>query len=57
MGKLLKCKDLGFDCEAEVRGESVDEILAVAGPHAQSVHGLAVDDKLVAAVTSAITDE
>ncbi len=57
MGKLLKCRDLGFDCDAEVRGESVEDILAVAGPHAQSVHGLEVDDKLVAAVTGAITDE
>ncbi len=57
MGKLLKCRDLGFDCDAEVRGQSVDEILAVAGPHAQSVHGVEVNDQLVDAVTAAITDE
>ena len=57
MGKLLKCRDLGFDCEAEVRGESVDDILKVAGPHAQTVHGVEVTPELVTAVTNAITDE
>ena len=56
MGKLLKCRDLGFDCDAEVRADSVDEILAIAGEHAKSVHNVDVTPELVAAVQGAITD-
>jgi len=57
MAKVLRCRDLGQDCDAEVRGETVDEILGQVGEHAQSVHGLKVTPELVEAVRSAIKDE
>ena len=57
MVKVLRCRDLGPDCDAEVRGETVDEILEQVGKHAQAVHGLEVTPELVEAVRSAIKDE
>ena len=57
MPKVLRCHDVGPDCNAEVRGETEDEILEQAGKHAQSVHGLEVTPELVEAVRSAIRDE
>ncbi|MCH7713349.1 MAG: DUF1059 domain-containing protein [Chloroflexi bacterium] len=56
MAKLLRCRDLGPDCDAEVRGETVDEILEQVGKHAQSVHGMEVTPELVEAVRNAIKD-
>ena len=57
MAKLLRCRDVGPDCDAEVRGETEDEILEQAGAHAHADHGLEVTPELVGAVRSAIKDE
>ena len=38
--KELKCRDAGFDCDAVVHGETVDDVMAQAGPHATEAHGL-----------------
>lgn len=34
------CRDAGFDCKVEIRGENKDEILRLAGLHSLEVHGL-----------------
>ena len=57
MVKVLKCRDVGPDCDAVVRGETEEEILEQVGKHAQSVHGMEVTAELVEAVRSAIKDE
>lgn len=54
--KQLKCRDAGFDCEAVVEGQSVDEVLAQVGPHVQEVHHTEVTPELVAAATAQIRD-
>lgn len=36
----LRCRDVGFDCEAVVRAESEDEVLRQAAEHASREHGL-----------------
>jgi predicted small metal-binding protein len=54
MAKLLRCRDVGADCNFEVRGETEEEILQKAGQHAQSVHKMQVTNELVAAVRRAI---
>lgn len=38
----LRCADAGYDCDAVLQGETDDEVLAKAAPHAQEAHGLAV---------------
>lgn len=37
--KILRCKDFGIDCPAEFRGESVEEVLALAKRHGMESHG------------------
>lgn len=40
MTRELNCRDVGFDCEAVVRADSDDEVMAQAAVHAREVHGL-----------------
>jgi predicted small metal-binding protein len=40
MEKLLRCRDLGMDCDFEACGESADEALKTAVDHARAIHGL-----------------
>jgi len=57
MSKVLHCRDLGFDCEAIVRAESEDEILAQAAEHARTVHNLKeISPELVESVRAAIRE-
>ncbi|MFN2289655.1 MAG: DUF1059 domain-containing protein [Anaerolineae bacterium] len=57
MSKVLHCRDLGFDCEAIVRAESEDEILAQAAEHARTVHNLnEISPELVESVRAAIRE-
>ncbi len=58
MAKLLRCRDVGFDCEAVVRADTDAEILDQVAVHAREVHGLNdVSDDVVAKVLSAIRVE
>ena len=58
MAKVVKCRDMGFDCEGVIRAESEEEALAQAAAHAQAVHGLTeITDEVVDAVRSAMRDE
>jgi predicted small metal-binding protein len=45
MTKELHCRDLGFDCDAVVTGESDDAIVAQVVEHAKAVHGM-TDEQL-----------
>jgi predicted small metal-binding protein len=38
MTKLVKCRDLGFDCDAEVRAESTEKALEMVAQHAKEAH-------------------
>ncbi len=40
MEKLLRCRDLGMDCDFEACGENVEEVLKTAVDHARAIHGL-----------------
>ena len=44
--KELKCRDAGFDCDAVVHGETVDDVMEQAGPHAKEAHGLDVTPEM-----------
>ena len=57
MAKILRCRDVGPDCGADVRGDTEEEILEQVGAHAQADHGLEVTPELVEVVRSAIKDE
>jgi predicted small metal-binding protein len=39
MAKILKCRDVGMDCDVEIRATTEEEMLLRAAEHAQTVHG------------------
>ena len=40
MEKLLRCRNLGLDCDFEACGETKEEVLKTALDHARAIHGL-----------------
>ncbi len=44
--KELKCRDVGFDCRAVVRGDTTAGVMARIRPHAQEVHGVHVTPEM-----------
>jgi predicted small metal-binding protein len=58
MAKILKCRDVGMDCDFEVRATTEEEILQRAAEHAQTAHGLKeIPQEVVTKVRAAIRDE
>lgn len=58
MGKVLKCRDVGVDCDFEVRGATEEEILAKAAEHAQGCHaGVEMTPDVQAKIKAEIKDE
>ncbi len=58
MTKLLRCRDVGFECDAEVRGDSNEEILAQVVEHARDAHGVSeVPEAVVQRAIAAIREE
>ena len=58
MAKVLRCRDVGLDCEGELRGQTEEDILRQAAEHAQNVHNIRdMSPDLVQKVRAAIRDE
>lgn len=58
MAKVLRCSDVGFECDGVIRAETEEEVLKKAAEHAQSVHNLKeIPDEVVEKVRAAIQDE
>ena len=58
MAKVLRCRDVGVDCDFVARGATVDEVLEKANDHASSVHGFTgIPPELAEKVIAAIRDE
>ena len=58
MGKVLKCKDVGVDCDFEARGKDEGEILQKAAAHAAQCHqGIELTPELQEKIKGAIRDE
>jgi predicted small metal-binding protein len=54
--KELKCRDVGFDCDAVVHGETVDDVMAQAGPHAKDAHGVDVTPEMAGQIKTLVHD-
>ena len=58
MAKVLRCSDVGFECDGVIRAETEEEVLKQAAEHAKSVHNLEeISDEVVEKVRAAIQDE
>ena len=40
MTKVLRCRDVGVDCDFEAKGETVEDIMNQAAKHAEEEHGM-----------------
>ena len=58
MAKVLRCNDVGFECDGVIRAETEEEVLKQAAEHARTVHNLQeITDEVVQKVRAAIQDE
>jgi predicted small metal-binding protein len=58
MAKVLRCKDVGVDCDFVARGATLEEVIEEAKDHARCDHGFqAIPAELVSKVMAAIQDE
>jgi len=58
MAKVLRCRDVGMDCDFEARAETEEEILKKAAVHAETVHNMKeIPEEVLAQVRAAIRDE
>ena len=58
MAKVLRCRDVGMDCDFEARAETEEEILEKAAEHAETVHNMKeIPQEVLAKVRAAIRDE
>jgi len=48
MAKVVRCRDVGFDCDGVVRAETEEEALKQVAAHAKVVHNIeTVPDEVV----------
>ncbi len=56
--KTLRCRDAGFDCPAEMRGETEEEVMRQAAEHARAVHNLTeISQEAAEKIRALIRDE
>ena len=58
MEKVIRCRDVGFDCNGVIKAKTEDEALKLAADHAMKVHGLKeITPEIIKKVKSVIRDE
>ena len=55
--KIYHCRDAGFDCKMEIRGEDEEEILRLAENHTLEIHGLQPTEQISRDMERLIRDE
>lgn len=56
--KTLRCRDVGFDCDAVMRAETEEAIMWLAATHVRTVHNLSeISEKTVTKIRTLIRDE
>ena len=57
MAKVLKCREVGLDCNFVARADTEEEILVQIAAHANTTHGVQdLPEEVVARVRSVIRD-
>jgi predicted small metal-binding protein len=58
MAKILRCRDVGVDCDFEARGATEEEILQKCSEHGRTAHGIQeLTPELLMLVLAAIHEE
>ncbi len=56
--KVVRCRDVGFDCDGVVRAKTEDELLQKVAEHAKTVHNVnEVNDEMINKVRSVAKEE
>ncbi|MHB0923451.1 MAG: DUF1059 domain-containing protein [Bellilinea sp.] len=56
--KILRCRDIGFDCDKVMRAETEEEIFRQAAEHANAVHDLSqISEQAMEKIRTVIHDE
>ena len=57
MSKVIRCSDVGFDCDAVIHAETEDEAMQQAAEHAKTAHGVEVTPEVAEQVRAVMHDE
>jgi predicted small metal-binding protein len=58
MEKVIRCKDVGFDCPGVIRAPTEDEAMKKAAEHAKTAHGIKdITPEIAAKVKSVMRTE
>ncbi len=58
MAKVVRCSDVGVDCDFVARGETEQDVLNACAEHGRTAHGIeTLPQELVEKVRAAIRDE
>lgn len=58
MEKVIRCRDVGFDCDGVIKAKTEEEALKLAAEHAKKEHGLQeVTPQVVEKIKSVMTEE
>ena len=58
MKKVIRCRDVGFDCNGVIKAATENEALAMAAEHAKTVHGVKdITPEIVQKIKSVMRDE
>jgi predicted small metal-binding protein len=58
MTKVVRCRDVGVDCDFEARGETEQEVLDACADHGRTAHGMPLlPQALVEKVRASIREE
>jgi predicted small metal-binding protein len=58
MGKVLRCRDVGMDCDFVARADSEEELLKKAAEHAAKTHNMKeIPAEVLSKVRAAIRNE
>jgi len=54
--KELACGDAGFDCDAVVKGETLEDVMAQVRPHAKEAHDTEVTPEMEQQLAGLVKD-
>ncbi len=58
MSKVMRCREVGMDCDFVARGENENEVLTKAAAHAKATHGMdSIPEDVMKKVKAAVHDE
>jgi len=58
MKKVIRCRDVGFDCNGVIKASTENEALSLAAEHARTVHGLKdITPEIVQKIKSVMREE